>query len=60
MSNATMTNATISNATTKTETNKGTKYYFDLISLTALKVETVVLLGVLLTCVYKVITSFLL
>lgn len=51
---------TMSNTTTKTETKKDAKFFYDIITLTALKIEMLVFAGVLVTCVYKAITSFLL
>lgn len=56
MSNAT--SAVMSNETTAVESKKGGKYYFDKITLTALKAETVVLVAVLLYCAFKAVTTF--
>lgn len=57
MSNAS--SAVMSNENTVEKTKKDGKYYFDKITLTALKIETVVLAGVLLYSAYMAVTTFL-
>lgn len=50
----------MSNTNVKTEKKKSAKDIFDLISLSALKVEVVVMVAVMLTCAFKATTSFIL
>lgn len=58
MSNAS--SAVMSNENTAVESQKGGKYYFDLISLSALKVEMVIMGAVLLYSAFKVVGTFVL
>lgn len=57
MSNAS--SAVMNNETNAVASKKGGKYYFDKITLTALKAETIILGAVLLYCAFKVVTTFL-
>ncbi len=56
MSNAT--SAAMSNESTAVESKKGSKYYFDKITLTALKAETVIMAAVMLYCAYLAVATF--
>lgn len=50
--------AVMSNENTAVKVQKGGKHYFDKITLTALKAETVLLAAVLLYCAFKAVTMF--
>lgn len=56
MSNAS--SAVMSNENTAVESKKDGKYYFDLISLSALKVEMVIMGAVILYSAFKVVGTF--
>lgn len=56
MSNAS--SAVMSNENTAVESKKDGKYYFDLISLSALKIEMVIMGAVILYSVFKGISTF--
>lgn len=50
----------MSNSNVNTESKRNGKRIFDLISLSALKVEVVVMVGVIITCAVRLTTTFIL